>query len=493
MAVISRETDRQAPSRAVDALALMSTPWVLVPILLATFVVYAPTLSNWFLGDDFWFLRASQQHGIGSEIVRSFDYRNVGASIEFDRYRPLYSIIWRLEFAAFGLHAFPYHAILLALHLACVVTVWLIARRLLPESWMANLATLIFALHPTYVDAVASISAGNRVYAALPYLLALFCYMRSRDAGERRAGTWYWGAFALFVAAVLLHSASMTLAAVLVLYRGLIAGEPRDLLRPREWLPFVPYAIVVVASTVVQAQVRAQFETAENAFRFGYHMYGNYGLYLGMAVQPIDSSNFSGAFGHLLADARGVGSVALLLASVAVMVRSRQQRVAVFVVAWFFLAPLPDSTLILAPSGRSAYLPGAPLAIALVLILAWLHDDLPALQGASVRRAGPYVAAAVVPIVMFTIFGRTLGITHDAARADALRTTVVRDVAAMPAGTFYISNAPRGMVTFDESSRLDAMLELYYGDARIVYVPASQVAKVKAALGPDDRFYEYRP
>src|SRR4029078_10806636 len=184
-AVRPRTVDDTLP-RVFDGLRWMSTAWALVPILLAVFVVYAPTLADWFVGDDFWFLRPAQQHSVGREIIRSFDYRNVGTSLEFDRYRPLYPIAWRLQFAIFGLHAFPYHAGVLALHLACGPTIWFIARRLFPETWQANLAALVFGLHPAYMDAVASIAAANRVFAALPYLLALLCYMRSRDHGQPR-------------------------------------------------------------------------------------------------------------------------------------------------------------------------------------------------------------------------------------------------------------------------------------------------------------------
>ena len=493
MATISRHADEPAQSRMLDALRLMSTPWALVPILLAAFVVYAPTLADWFVGDDFWFLRASQQHGIGSEIVRSFDYRNVGSSIEFDRYRPLYPIAWRLQYAAFGLHAFPYHAIVLGLHLACVATVWCIARRLFRESWAVNLVALIFALHPAYMDAVAAVAAGNRVFAALPYLLALLCYMRSLESGERRAGAWQAGAFVMFVVAVGFHSASLTLAAVLVGYRFLVAGAPRDAWRPRAWLPFVPFAVVVVASAAVQAHVRGQIPHGNEGFVFGFHQYEKYGYYLGAASQPVTPESFTGVLHAALSDARGLGSLALVIAAVAMLMRARDQRLATFVVGWAAVVFLPDSTLVLQPSGRLFYMPGPAIALLLVAIFVWLRDELPPDRATAVARAFPYMLALLVPIVMFVTWGRTRDVSHEASRAQAFVERVRSEFKTMPTGTLYVSPVPSGLITFDQSSRLEAAVELYYGDARVVYVRPGQVAAVKAALKPDDQFYDDKP
>jgi hypothetical protein len=491
MAVLSRDTPTEARTRALDVARLLSTPWVLVPILLAAFVVYAPTLADWFTGDDFWFLRAAQQHSVADEIGRSLDYRNVGSSLEFDRYRPLYPIAWRLEYAAFGTHALPYHAVVLVLHLACVAAVWAIARRLFRESWAASLAAIIFALHPAYMDAVAWVSGGNRVFAELPALLALLCYMRALDGGERHTTAWQGAALALFVLAVGMHSAALTMAAVIVAYRFLLAGEPRDALQPRAWIPFTPYAFVIGASAAVQAYVRTNIGGAEEGFRFGYHQYANYGELMGMALQPIEPSNASGAARTLLADARGAGSVLLLLAAVALVARWRERRLALFLAAWFFVALLPDSTLILGPSGRLLYMPGPALAMLLVAVLAWLRDELPDGFGRIAARAMPYACGAAIPLVMLVTYGRTRGISHDASRNQIFVERLQSDVPAMPAGALYVAGVPKGLITLGESTRLDAAVELYYGDARVVYVPSGRVAAVRAAMNPDDQFYDY--
>src|SRR4051812_45454112 len=117
MAVLSRDAGHTDVAAERDWMAAVASPWMLGGILLTAFLLYAPTLRDWFFGDDFWFLRAAQQHSIPSSVGRAFDFRLTGTSAEFDRYRPLYPITWRLEYSVFGLHAAYYHAVVIGLHL----------------------------------------------------------------------------------------------------------------------------------------------------------------------------------------------------------------------------------------------------------------------------------------------------------------------------------------------------------------------------------------
>jgi hypothetical protein len=96
-----------------------------------------------------------------------------------------------------------------------------------------------------------------------------------------------------------------------------------------------------------------------------------------------------------------------------------------------------------------------------------------------------------IPLVMVATYGRTRGVSHAASRNEIFIERLRRDVAAASPGTLYVANAPKGLITLGESSRLDAAVELYYGDARVVYVPASQAAAVRAAMKPGDQFYDY--
>jgi hypothetical protein len=493
LAVLSRDDAEQAGTGRRDWTAVLSSPWMLPAILLAAFIIYAPTLADWFTGDDFWFLRAAQQHSIESSIHRAFDYRLTGGAPEFDRYRPLYPIAWRLEYAMFGLHAIYYHAVVIALHLACVVVAWFIARRLFSDGWAANLATLVFALHPAYVDAIAWVSGGNRVFAALPYLLSLLCYMRFQTEGQSRAAA-YAGSLALFVVAVLFHSSSLTLAAVLPAYVFLVAGEPRGALRPRSWLPFVPFFVVVAIMGGIQYWVRGHLGV-DTAFKFGWHQYATYGSYFGIATVPFDAANHGSAISHVIGVSQAAGSLAIIVATVILLTRSPFLRTGAFAAVWLYVALLPDSTLILGTFGRAMYVPGAAFALVLVATILWARDLLPPGTRDLAVRAAPYLVLAVILPVMIAAYARERGISHDGSRNERFAIALRQEARTVPAGgTLYVLNVPSNLLLFGDASRLQSLGGLYFGDRPTLRaVVPLYLTQVEASLGPNDRIFRYQP
>jgi hypothetical protein len=466
---------------------------MLAAILLIAFAAYVPTLADWFSGDDFWFLRADQTNSVGHYVVKSFDFRETGTQSEFDRYRPLYPIAWRLQYAVFGLHAFYYHAVLLALHLGCTALVWLIARRLLAVPWAASLAALVFAIHPAYAGAVAWISGGNRLFVALPYLLSLLLFMQyaDRDAGPR--ATRYWGAFVCFIAAVLFHSSAITLAVVFPAYMFLVAGEPRDAMRPRAWIPFVPYALVTGVSFGIQYWVRDHLGV-ETGFRFGFHQYANYAHYLGMTLVPFTSDNFANAEGSLINALQGLASLLMLGLTFALLARRPASRTAIFVVFWAYVSLLPDSTLVLGAFGRVMYMPGASLAVFLVLGLLWLRDAAPArLRDAGVRAA-PYVLVFALGPAVVATYGRYVTTSHDGGRNLRFAEELRVHAPAVPAGgTLYVAGAPSNVLIYGSDSRLADLVRLYLGDVQVRAATAESLPQGAASLSPDDRLFTYTP
>ena len=315
MAVLSR--DAAVPGdRATDLTRVLASPWMLAAILLAAFMAYAPTLNDWFTGDDFWFLRAGQTSSFGEYLVRAFDPRETGVYPELNRYRPLYAFAWWLQYQAFGLNAMPYHAVVLALHLACIVMAWWVFRRLLGPGAMANFATMIFALHPAYAEAIAWLSGGNRVFAVAPALASLLLYMKSEDAGAPRVPLLA-GSFALYVVAILMHSSLVMLAPVLAAYTFLIRGEPRSALSWRRWLPLVPFFAVAAGSFLVQRWVRDHIGV-DDGFSFGFHIYANYGSYFALVLVPFRNP---GSTSDAVATIKLIASVVVLAVVLAIAFR----------------------------------------------------------------------------------------------------------------------------------------------------------------------------
>lgn len=152
----------------------------LVAALLAVLsvAVYAATLEHGFPLDD-------EVH-----VLRNLDVRDLGQAVRAfgaptwpgNLYRPLATFSYGLTHALFGLDARAYHAANVALNAAVVAAAFLCLARLFPLP-LAFLTSLLFALHPLHVEAVASVANRTELLAALFGLATLLALLpRTREA-----------------------------------------------------------------------------------------------------------------------------------------------------------------------------------------------------------------------------------------------------------------------------------------------------------------------
>jgi hypothetical protein len=491
------QQDVREEGREVGLLAgLASSRWTLVVILFLALAVYASSLDDWFVADDFWFLRSAQAISFVEYSVDSMDFRETGALPEFDRYRPLYPLTWHAQYALFGLNAWGYHAVLLALHLGCIVLVWLIAHRLTKLTWASNLAALVFAIHPAYAMTVSWISGGNRLLATFPYLLCLLLFMKHMDGAGKR-GACLAGSFLAFVVAVLLHHSALTMAAVLPAYAFLVAGTPREALRARSWFRFIPFAVFGVVLVGIHMWVREHLDLNQ-AFRFDWHQYMNYARFLGKSLFPAFVAPLPGAsllgepWDGVLRVLEGLASVAMIVVTFVLVSQRRLGYLGAFVVCWFYVALLPDSTSVLGAHGRLLYMPGAALAILLVVFLLWAREALPPSAVSWTARGAPLLIIAVL-LAASLLISRDI---RDRGEVAAENQDFVHQLrGAVPSleedGVLYVVGAPANLVFRGTETRLDALVELYYGEVEVHPVPPGKVAEVGASLGEKDRIFHF--
>lgn len=484
-----------APARpALRWDAILSSRLLLPVVLLLALAVYAPTLNDYFSGDDIWFLHSSDTISVADYIQTSFDYRDTGSLPELNRYRPLYPVAWRLQYEVFGLHAFGYHAVLLALHLASVAVVWAIALRITKRIWAAGLAALIFALHPGYADAVTWLSGGNRVFAAFPLFLSVLFFMKYCDEGRGRLRN-YLASSVAFLAAVLLHPAAVGLAVVLPAYAFLVARLPSDALRFKAWLPLAPFIIVAIAMSAIHAWVRSHLEV-QDQFTFGWHQYSIYGRYLSAALFPVfvlARADLADPLPRVLSALEGLASVAMIAMSVMLITRRKWPYVGAFIIVWLYVALFPDSTLVFPTQGRLLYMPGAPIALLLVAAVLMAIDWLPGRALPICRAALPFVLGL---LLVATISLTAYNIRDWSDRADENAAFISRlqdDVPGLEQGAaLYVVNPPANLFRFD-TRFLEFLVELHYGDVDVRRVSLAEAAELEGTLGPNDRVFIYQP
>jgi hypothetical protein len=135
------------------------------------------------------------------------------------------------------------------------------------------------------------------------------------------------------------------------------------------------------------------------------------------------------------------------------------------------------------------YLAGPAFALLIAAALMWVSSLLPDTSSRNVARVAPALPLLLIPIFLLTLYHVDLESrddTQNRAFAEQLRTTV----ADVPdGGTLYIRGAPMNLVVFDQS-RLDALVELYYGTADVE--PATK-SPPPASLQDGDRYFDFRP
>src|SRR6266513_5293332 len=154
-------------------------------------------------------------------------------------YPLLFSSYW-LQQRLWGDSTTGYHLVNLLLHIGCVVLVLKILRFLRIPG--AELAAIIFALHPVNVETVAWISERKNTLSGLFGLAATFWYFKF-DEGRIRAG--YALALGLFELELLSKTAIVTLPlALLVIFwrqRGAISWR-------RDVVPLIPFFFLSAAA-----------------------------------------------------------------------------------------------------------------------------------------------------------------------------------------------------------------------------------------------------
>jgi tetratricopeptide (TPR) repeat protein len=226
----------------------------LIVALLATVLVYVPTLAFPFAADD-----ASQI--LGNPRVHSWRYipeyfkTHVWGHLALGNgergaayYRPLF-LLWELgTWTIFGSNPMGWHASAIALHVLATALVYFLARRIAQNSLAAFVAALLFGIHPIHVEGVTWISGATEPLGAVTFLGSMLCWLRAYDLP--RPLPWRVAALALYALALLAKETTIVLPAVMMAYQLIVRRERAGLVRR-----MLPYAAVAMFYLLVRQVV----------------------------------------------------------------------------------------------------------------------------------------------------------------------------------------------------------------------------------------------
>jgi hypothetical protein len=135
-------------------------------------------------------------------------------------YRPLTTLTYLFNYAILGNgdRAAGYHWINLLLHMANVLLVYVLARRLLREFWPPVFLAAVWAVHPVLTESVTNIVGRADLLAGAALLGGFWMYLKSTESMGGRRWAWLGGLAAVTTAGVFSKESAAAILGVIVLY-----------------------------------------------------------------------------------------------------------------------------------------------------------------------------------------------------------------------------------------------------------------------------------
>lgn len=210
-------------------------------IVLACFVVYAPSLEGGFVWDD-------DTHLLLNPVFQEDGLHRVWLQPPQEiNYWPVTFTTYWLEYQLWEFDPLGYRIVNLFLHAMAAIVLWSVLTALrVPLSWWI---ALIFAIHPVNVESVAWIAQRKNVLSLLFGLLAALFFLRFE--ANRKART-YVSALVSFLLAMLSKGAAAPFPAVLLL----LAWWRRNSISKRDILLTLPFFLITLATSLLEVSTQ---------------------------------------------------------------------------------------------------------------------------------------------------------------------------------------------------------------------------------------------
>jgi hypothetical protein len=145
-----------------------------VVVALVAVGAYAATLGYDLVWDDTLLIQQSWRlphWGELPQLLLSHFWSEVGETSHY--YRPLISVTFFLDMKGWGLQPFGFHLTNLLAHMAVILAVLAVARRVTGSELAAVISALAFALHPLHTESVSFVSGRTDILAAIFFLPGL--------------------------------------------------------------------------------------------------------------------------------------------------------------------------------------------------------------------------------------------------------------------------------------------------------------------------------
>ena len=369
------------------------------PLLLAaalallTLAAFLPSLENGFVNlDDGFYVTGNPmvKRGLTGEGFAWAWTANVA-----NNWHPLTVLSHMLDCTLFGLHAAGHHGTSLLLHVANVLLLFEVLRRMTGAPWRSAAVAGLFAVHPLHVESVAWVAERKDVLSAFFWILAMGAW--SRYARQPSIGRY-------LLVALMMALGLMAKPMVVTLPFALLLLDVWPLERPRTgWLMVEKLPLLALSAVASLVTLRYQTTSLVPLEVLPWHVRLanaaiSYGVYLGKTILPRKLAVFYPIPIEISAW-KAVGAAALLLVLTALAVwKARKAPWLLVGWLWFLGTLVPVIGLVQvgrqAMADRYTYIP----SIGLFLAVCWGLPELSAISES--RRWRTALAGATVLILL---------------------------------------------------------------------------------------------
>jgi hypothetical protein len=234
-----------------------SYPAIIVYLFVAMSLLWLPLTRNYFIGDDFTWLRwaadctnlSAMTEGCGLRLSSIATYLTDAGGFF---YRPATKLYFAFMYQAFWLNQTVYHIVSLALHFLVSICVFFLGLRMFKSKMLGAMSAFVFIWLSGFSEAVFWIAATGHMFATLLMLLSFFSYSAWR---ERKNGWFFVASIIAFALSLGFHEMGVVTPLLFLLYELSVSDNPMSFraMTKNIWhwvllLPLPVYAIMRLLS-----------------------------------------------------------------------------------------------------------------------------------------------------------------------------------------------------------------------------------------------------
>ncbi len=259
-----------------------STYAVIIYLLSLGIVLYSPMINNFFVGDDFTWLKWAAQPP--SNFLTYF------TQSDGFFYRPGTKIYFYLIYHFFWLNPVVYHVVSIALHVIVASLVFLLAKKIFKNTLLSASAAFIFLIMSGYTEMVFWIASTGHLFTAVFGLLGLLLFI---EWEEKKKIYYYLFSIIFFSLSLLFHELGVVLPLLVLAYKfkDSFSSVKKTLLRKDFLFLFVP----VVLYLLVRLSANSHWFQGDynyNLVRLPFNLFGNILGYLSLTIVGTFSLSF---------------------------------------------------------------------------------------------------------------------------------------------------------------------------------------------------------